>query len=168
MDIFLLIVGFLLAITGIIGSILPILPGPILGWFGLLLLYLTKIVPINYTLLGITLVVAIAVFVLDYVIPSVGTKKFGGTKFGVIGTTIGLILGIFFFPPIGLIVGPFVGAFIGEMIYDSKNPKKALKASYGSFIGFLTGTLLKFVVAVIFTGLYFSILWEYKAAFFAF
>jgi uncharacterized protein YqgC (DUF456 family) len=168
MDIFLLIVGFLLAITGIIGSILPILPGPILGWFGLLLLYLTKIVPINYTLLGITLVVAIAVLVLDYVIPSVGTKKFGGTKFGVIGTTIGLILGIFFFPPIGLIVGPFVGAFIGEMIYDSKNPKKALKASYGSFIGFLTGTLLKFVVAVIFTGLYFSILWEYKAAFFAF
>ena len=168
MDIFLLIVGFLLAIIGIIGSILPILPGPILGWFGLLLLYLTKIVPINYTLLGITLVVAIAVFVLDYVIPSVGTKKFGGTKFGVIGTTIGLILGIFFFPPIGLIVGPFVGAFIGEMIYDSKNPKKALKASYGSFIGFLTGTLLKFVVAVIFTGLYFSILWEYKSAFFAF
>jgi uncharacterized protein YqgC (DUF456 family) len=168
MDIFLLIVGFLLAITGIIGSILPILPGPILGWFGLLLLYLTKIVPINYTLLGITLVVAIAVLVLDYVIPSVGTKKFGGTKFGVIGTTIGLILGIFFFPPIGLIVGPFVGAFIGEMIYDSKNPKKALKVSYGSFIGFLTGTLLKFVVAVIFTGLYFSILWEYKAAFFAF
>ncbi|MBI9040534.1 DUF456 domain-containing protein [Lutibacter sp.] len=168
MDIFLLIVGFLLAVTGIIGSILPVLPGPILGWFGLLLLYLTKIVPINYTLLGITLVVAIAVLVLDYVIPSVGTKKFGGTKFGVIGTTIGLILGIFFFPPIGLIIGPFVGAFIGEMIYDSKNPKKALKASYGSFIGFLTGTLLKFVVAVIFTGLYFSIFWEYKASFFNF
>jgi hypothetical protein len=168
MDIFLLIVGFLLAVTGIIGSILPVLPGPILGWFGLLLLYLTKIVPINYTLLGITLVVAIAVLVLDYVIPSVGTKKFGGTKFGVIGTTIGLILGIFFFPPIGLIIGPFVGAFIGEMIYDSKNPKKALKASYGSFIGFLTGTLLKFVVTVIFTGLYFSIFWEYKASFFNF
>lgn len=168
MDIFLLIVGFLLAITGIIGSILPVLPGPILGWFGLVLLYLTKIVPINYTLLGITLVVSIIVLALDYIIPSVGTKKFGGTKFGVIGTTIGLILGMFFFPPIGLIVGPFVGAFVGEMIYDSKNPKKALKASYGSFIGFLTGTLLKVVVAVIFTGLYFSIFWEYKAAFFNF
>ncbi len=168
MDIFLLIVGFLLAITGIIGSILPVLPGPILGWFGLVLLYLTKIVPINYTLLGITLVVSIIVLALDYIIPSVGTKKFGGTKFGVIGTTIGLILGMFFFPPIGLIIGPFVGAFIGEMIYDSKDPKKALKASYGSFIGFLTGTLLKVVVAVIFTGLYFSIFWEYKAAFFDF
>ncbi|WP_372746972.1 DUF456 domain-containing protein [Lutibacter sp.] len=168
MDIFLLIVGFLLAITGIIGSILPVLPGPILGWFGLVLLYLTKIVPINYTLLGITLVVTIVVLALDYIIPSVGTKKYGGSKFGVIGTTIGLILGMFFFPPIGLIVGPFVGAFIGEIIYDSKNPKKALKASYGSFIGFLTGTLLKFVVSVIFTGLYFSIFWEYKAAFFNF
>lgn len=168
MDIFLLIVGFLLAITGIVGSILPVLPGPILGWFGLVLLYLTKIVPINYTLLGITLVVSIIVLALDYIIPSVGTKKFGGTKFGVIGTTIGLILGMFFFPPIGLIIGPFVGAFIGEMIYDSKDPKKALKASYGSFIGFLTGTLLKVVVAVIFTGLYFSIFWEYKAAFFDF
>lgn len=168
MDIFLLIVGFLLAITGIIGSILPVLPGPILGWFGLVLLYLTKIVPVNYTLLGITLVVSIVVLALDYIIPSVGTKKFGGTKFGVIGTTIGLILGMFFFPPIGLIVGPFVGAFVGEMMYDSKNPKKALKASYGSFIGFLTGTFLKFVVSVIFTGLYFSIFWEYKAAFFNF
>ena len=166
MDIFLLIVGFLLAITGIIGSILPVLPGPILGWFGLVLLYLTKIVPINYTLLGITLVVSIIVLALDYIIPSVGTKKFGGTKFGVIGTTIGLVLGIFFLPPIGLIVGPFIGAFIGEMIYDSRNPKKALKASYGSFIGFLTGTLLKVLVAVIFTGLYLSIFWEYKAAFF--
>lgn len=168
MDIFLLIVGFLLAIIGIIGSILPVLPGPILGWFGLVLLYLTKIVPVNYTLLGITLVVSIVVLALDYIIPSVGTKKFGGTKFGVIGTTIGLILGMFFFPPIGLIVGPFVGAFVGEMMYDSKNPKKALKASYGSFIGFLTGTFLKFVVSVIFTGLYFSIFWEYKAAFFNF
>jgi len=168
MDIFLLIIGFILVITGIIGSILPVLPGPILGWFGLLLLYLTKIVPINYTLLSITLVVSIVVLALDYIIPSIGTKKFGGTKFGVIGTTIGLVLGLFFLPPIGLIVGPFVGAFVGEMIYDSKNPNKALKASYGSFIGFLTGTLLKFVVAVIFTGLYFSIFWEYKAAFFNF
>ena len=168
MDIFLLIIGFILVITGIIGSILPVLPGPILGWFGLLLLYLTKIVPINYTLLIITLVVSIVVLALDYIIPSIGTKKFGGTKFGVIGTTIGLVLGLFFLPPIGLIVGPFVGAFVGEMIYDSTNPKKALKASYGSFIGFLSSTLLKFVVAVIFTGLYFSIFWEYKAAFFNF
>ncbi|SFS59614.1 DUF456 domain-containing protein [Lutibacter maritimus] len=168
MDIFLLIVGFLLAILGIIGSILPVLPGPILGWFGLLLLYFTKIVPVNYTLLSITLVISIIVLALDYIIPSIGTKKFGGTKFGVIGTTIGLVVGLFFLPPIGIIVGPFLGAFVGEMIYDSKNPKKALKASYGSFIGFLTGTLLKFVVAIIFTGLYFSIFWEYKASFFNF
>ena len=157
MYIFLLIVGFLLAITGIIGSILPILPGPILGWFGLLLLYLTKIVPINYTLLGITLVVAIAVLVLDYVIPSVGTKKFGGTKFGVIGTTIGLILGIFFFPPIGLIVGPFVGAFIGEIVFNKTKGPQALKSALGSFLGFLASTIMKLTISLVFLGIF---IWE--------
>lgn len=166
MDIFLLLVGFILAIIGIIGSLLPVLPGPITSWFGLLLLHLTSIVPMNYTFLGITLAVSIVIIVIDTIIPVLGTKKYGGTNYGVTGSMIGLVLGILFFPPFGIIIGPFVGAFMGEILKDSTNPNKALKAAYGSFIGFLSSTLLKFVAAIIFTGFYFAIFWEYKSAFF--
>jgi len=166
MDIFFLIIGSLFVMLGIIGSFLPVLPGPITGWIGLLLLHLTNSVPMNWTFLGITLAVAIFIWVIDYFIPAMGTKKFGGSRFGVIGTMLGLILGLLFFPPVGIIIGPFVGAFIGEMIKDNKDSKRALRAAFGSFIGFLTSTFLKFIAAVIFAGLYISIFWEYKGAFF--
>ncbi|MCF6182161.1 DUF456 domain-containing protein [Lutibacter sp.] len=168
MDIFLLILGFLVALLGIVGSFLPILPGPLTSWFGLLILSLSKPVPINYTFLGITLGIAILIWLLDYFIPALGTKKFGGTRYGVVGTMIGLILGMIFLGPFGIIIGPFVGAFLGEMIKDSSNSSKALKAAFGSFIGFLTSTFLKFIAAVIYTGFYISIFWEYKNAFFTF
>ncbi len=112
--------------------------------------------------------VAVIITIIDYIIPAMGTKKFGGTRYGVIGTMVGLILGLFFFPPLGIIIGPFVGAFIGEMINDSKDSGKALKAAFGSFIGFLTSTFLKFIAAVVFAGFYVSIFWEYKNAFFTF
>ncbi len=168
MDIFLLILGFLVTLLGIVGSFLPILPGPLTSWFGLLILSLSKPVPINYTFLGITLGIAILIWLIDYFIPALGTKKFGGTRYGVVGTMIGLILGMIFLGPLGIIIGPFIGAFLGEMIKDSSNSGKALKAAFGSFIGFLTSTFLKFIAAIIFTGFYISIFWEYKNAFFTF
>lgn len=167
MNIFLLILGFLLTLLGIIGSFLPILPGPFTGWLGLLLLHITKIVPLNWTFLGITLGVAILVWIIDYIIPAIGTKKFGGTKFGVYGTVIGLLLGILFMGPFGIIIGPFLGAFLGELLNDSKDIGKALKAALGSFIGFLTSTFLKFTTTIIFAAFYISIFWEYKDAFFS-
>lgn len=168
MDIFLLITGFLLTIIGILGSILPVLPGPPISWVGLLLLQLTSVVTLNYTFLGITLAIAVFVTVIDYVIPAIGTKKFGGSKYGVTGSMIGLIIGIFMFPPFGLILGPFIGAYIGELIKDSKDKAKAFKAAVGSFIGFISSTLLKFVVAVAYTGLFIMQFWEHKSAFFNF
>lgn len=168
MDIFLLLLGFLVALFGIIGSFVPVLPGPLTSWVGLLILHLTSAVPMNWIFLGITLGIAILIWVIDYFIPAMGTKKFGGSRYGVIGTMIGLLVGLFFFPPFGIIIGPFAGAFIGEMMKDSKDSKKALKAAFGSFIGFLTSTLLKFIAAVIFTGLYISKFWEYKEIFFSF
>lgn len=165
MDIFLAITGFLVVLLGIIGSFLPVLPGPLTGWVGLLLLHLTKIIPLNWTFLGITLGIAILVWVIDYFIPALGAKKFGGTKFGAIGSMVGLIIGLIFLGPFGIVIGPFAGAFFGELINDSKDMNKALKAAVGSFIGFLTSSFLKFVVSIVFVGLYIGKFWEYKEAF---
>jgi len=145
MDIALLIIGLLLCLLGIIGSFLPVLPGPPVSWVGLLLLHLTTAVTENWWLLGITGGIALLVFALDYIIPAMGTKKFGGTRAGMIGTTIGLIVGILAPIPFGIIIGPFVGAFLGELSNKADN-KTALKAAFGSFLGFLTGAFMKFVV----------------------
>lgn len=166
MDIFLLLLGALFILLGIIGSFLPVLPGPITGWVGLLILHLTSAVPMDWTFLGITLGIAILIWLMDYVIPAMGTKKYGGSRYGIWGTTIGLIIGLIFLGPFGIIIGPFAGAFIGEMMYDSKDSNRAIKAAFGSFIGFLFSTGLKFLVSLIYMGLYLSIFWNFKSEFF--
>jgi len=153
MDIFLLLIGFLLILLGIAGSFLPVLPGPFTSWTGLLLLHLTDAIPMSYTLLGITLTISIIIWVLDYIIPAIGTKKFGGSRAGAIGTTIGLIIGLISPIPLGFIIGAFLGAFVGELTHNS-NISRALKAAFGSFMGFLASTTLKFIVSVIFGGLF--------------
>ena len=163
MDIALLILGFILTLVGIMGSFLPVIPGPPLSWVGLLLLYLTEAVPEDWYVLGISLGVAVFVLILDYVIPALGTKKFGGSKAGMIGTLLGLMVAIAF--PVlgifGIIVWPFFGALIGELL-NNADRKTAFRAAMGSLIGFLTGTMMKFVVTVAFFGLYVIKVWEYK------
>ena len=114
----------------------------------------------------ITFSIALFIWLLDYFIPALGTKKFGGSRKGIIGSSIGLILGLLFFPPLGIIVGPFVGAFIGELIHDSSNNKRALKAALGSFIGFLFSTGLKFLVSLIYFGLFIKAFWQNKSLFY--
>lgn len=166
MDITLLLIAFILMLVGILGSFLPVLPGPPISWVGLLLLYLTKAVPMSYTVLGITLFVALVVGILDYIIPAKGTKRFGGSKYGIWGTNIGLIVGILAPIPLGFIIGPFVGAFVGEMMNDSNDSQKAFKAATGSFIGFLASTFIKFVVSMVFFGLFLLKVWEYRSEFF--
>lgn len=166
MDTALLIIGFVCMIIGILGSFLPVLPGPGLSWIGILLLYSTTAIPMNYWILGISLVVVILITVLDYLIPAQGTKRFGGSSYGVWGTNIGLIVGIFIPIPFGFVIGPFVGAFIGEMIYNSTDHKRALRAATGSFIGFIASSFMKFVVCMVFLGLFAWIVWDYKSVLF--
>lgn len=154
MEYFLLIISLLCMIVGIVGSLLPALPGLPISWLGLLLVYLTPNIETNYWVLGVTLVLTIVISILDYVIPAQGTKKFGGSKYGIWGTNIGLVVGIFAPIPFGFIIGPFAGALIGELIYDSKDTNRATKAAVGSFLGFLTGTFIKFVFSMAFFGFF--------------
>lgn len=154
MDILLICLGFILLLIGLVGSFLPVLPGPTLGWFGLLTLYFTSPQPVGWLFLGITLAIAIIIAVLDYVIPAAGTKRFGGSRAGAIGTTIGLIIGIIAPIPLGILIGPFVGALLGELIFNKSDTKQAFKAAFGSFLGFLASTFMKFVVCIIFIVLF--------------
>ncbi len=160
MDILLLILGFTCIIVGVLGSFMPVLPGPSISWVGLLLLYLTNAVPTNYWILGISLLVTIVLTVLDYIIPAKGTKKFGGSSYGIWGTNIGLVVGIFAPIPFGFLIGPFVGAFVGELLYDHKDHQRALKAATGSLIGFLASSFINFVVCMMFLGLFVWIVWQ--------
>jgi hypothetical protein len=88
--------------------------------------------------------IAIVVTVIDNVIPVYGTKRYGGSKKAIWGSVIGLIIGLFAFPPFGIIVGPFVGAVVGELI-DGKETGNALRSGFGAFMGFLGGTILKLI-----------------------
>jgi uncharacterized protein len=143
MDIFWLIVAIILMLVGIAGSFLPVLPGPPLSYAALWVMQLRSDPPFTLTFLLIMLGVTILVTVLDYWVPIYGTKRFGGTKYGVWGCTIGLLIGLFV-PPWGIILGPFVGALLGELAGNAKSDH-AFKAALGSFLGFLFGTLLKLI-----------------------
>lgn len=164
MDIALLIIAFIFMVIAVFGSFLPVIPGPPLSWIGLLLLYLTKPIAMDYWVLGITLGIAIVVTIMDYWIPALGTKKFGGSRAGMIGTLLGLMIAVafpFVLGIFGIIVWPFFGAMVGELINQTPR-KKALRAAFGSFLGFLTGTFLKFVLTLSFFAFFTIKVWEYK------
>jgi len=146
MDYILIGLGILFIIGGILGGILPVLPGPPLSYAGLLLLHFTSRYQFTTKFLIIWGIITTLVYAVDYVIPVIGTKKFGGSKWGVWGSVIGLVVGLFFFPPFGIIIGPFAGAVIGELS-TGKDSNSALKSGFGSFIGFLTGTLIKLIAS---------------------
>lgn len=146
MDILLIILGGFFILVGLAGCIVPIVPGPPLSYLGILFLHWTEKVQFEQKFLVTWAVLVGAVTLIDYFTPIWGTKKFGGTRRGTWGATIGLFLGLFFFPPLGIILGPFVGAVVGELT-QSEDFNKALKSGFGSLLGFLIGTGLKFMVS---------------------
>lgn len=148
LDIILIVLGAIAIIAGVIGCVLPVLPGLPLSYIGIILLHLTGKVDFSGTFLIAWGLVVLVVQILDYYIPIWGTKKLGGGKKGVWGSSIGVVAGMFIIPPWGIIIFPFVGAVIGELI-DEKDFKSALKAGLGAFTGFVAGTLIKLVLAVI-------------------
>ncbi len=148
MDYVLLVLAIILLVVGVLGCILPIIPGPPLSFGGLLLIHFTKFAEYTTNFLVFFAVLAIVVTLLDYFVPIWGTRRFGGTKYGSWGATIGVVLGLFFFPPIGIILLPFVGAIVGETIKGS-DFNASLRAGFGSFLGFLLGTGLKLITSLI-------------------
>lgn len=161
MDVLLIGIGAILMLVGILGSFLPVLPGVPVSWLGLLVLHLAPSVPMNYWFLGITFIVAALIYALNWIIPAMGTKRFGGSRSGMIGATIGLVVGIIAPVPFGIIIGPFIGAFIGEVINKSDR-RSALKAAFGSFIGFLASSFMEFMVALGFLLLFVWKVWEFR------
>lgn len=143
MDIFLIILGSLCLLVGILGCVLPVLPGVPVAYAGLLLLQLTDRVQFSWQFLVIWAIVVVMIQLLDYFVPAWGTKRFGGSKWGVWGSAIGMLVGLFF-GPWGIILGPFVGAVLFEL-FDGKNARAALRAGWGSFVGLLAGTILKLI-----------------------
>ena len=144
MDTLLIFLGVLCIIAGIIGSVLPVLPGIPLSYGGILLLHFTEKIQFTTQFLVFWALLVIAVSLLDYYIPIWGTKKFGGSKRGVWGCAIGMVVGLFF-GPWGIVLGPFVGAIAGELS-GGKQTQAAIKAGFGSFIGLLLGIVSKLVV----------------------
>ena len=152
MDAVIIVIGLILALAGMIGCILPIIPGPIFSFLALILLSWTK----NWQVFSQAFLIVMGsltaiLMILDYIAPALGAKKYGASKLGLWGSAIGMIIGIFFIPPWGIIVGAFVGALVGELL-AGKSGKKALRAGWGILIGNVLGIGLKlaFTTVVLF------------------
>ena len=144
METLLIILALVFGIVGLLGAVLPALPGAPLSYIGLLLLLPCEGADISSVALWVTGIFLAIVSILDYIAPAWLTNLSGGGKQATRGSMAGLIAGLFFFPPIGLIVGPFVGAFIGELM-EGSSKGKALKVALMSFVGFLLTTGLKII-----------------------
>lgn len=154
MDLIISILAIVAGIIGIAGSILPGLPGTPVSWIGMLLLYVwgagTNAMGEEMSLKTLIVwgIIVAVVSVIDYIVPMYFTKITGGSKYAERGALVGLIAGIIL-TPVGMILGSFLGAFLFELYYTRKGASQALKAAIGSFLGFITGTGLKTIVACI-------------------
>jgi uncharacterized protein YqgC (DUF456 family) len=166
MDLFLICAAAFFILLGIAGSFLPVIPGPLTSWIGLLILNFSSAVTISTDFLIISFSIALFIFLLDIFIPIVGAKKFGGGKGGTYGASIGLVMGILFLGPFGILIGPFLGAFFGELIVNKTNKKGALNVAFGSLIGFLSGVFLKFIVGLAFGFYFIHFVWSARGVLF--
>ena len=148
-DYILVATGVFLLILGIIGCLVPVLPGPPISYCAIILLHLSRFGNFSNMILITLGAIAVVVTILDYIVPIWGTRRFGGSKYGMRGATVGLVIGLFL-GPLGIILGPLIGAFVGEMIFKD-DINYALKAGFGSLLGFLMGIGLKLAASFVMT-----------------
>lgn len=148
MEYLLIVLGILCLVVGVVGCVVPMVPGPPIAYAGMVLLHFSGIVEFSVALFVWWGLLVFASVLLDYVIPVMGTKYFGGSRYGSWGCIVGTFAGLFM-GPFGIIVGPFLGACIGELIAN-RTFSEALKSAVGSFLGFLCGTLLKLAICIYF------------------
>ena len=147
MDFIIIIIVILLLLIGLIGCIIPALPGPPISFLGLLVFHFFTSYNLEEDTLWLLAAVVVAITFLDYWLQVYGVKKFGGGRKAINGTIIGLVLGLFFLP-FGVIIGPFVGAFLGAKMEAKEDTNRAIKIALGALAGFLGGTVLKFAVSI--------------------
>ena len=143
------IIAVIIALAGIIGCFLPVIPGPPLSWGALLLLYFFGNGEMSLKFLLIWLGITIVVTILDYVVPAQFTRLTGGSKAAGRGSLVGLLLGLIFFPPWGMIAGAFLGALLAEVFINRSSVADSVKPALGSFAGFFFGTFIKLVASVL-------------------
>lgn len=145
MNTLLIVAAIACGIIGLLGAIIPVLPGTLLSLAGLILAYFTDGSEITVNMLIIWSIISVFVVILDYILPGYFSKRFGGTKSGVTGATVGVILGMFF-GPVGIIFGPFIGAVAGELLGNNLSFDKAIVVGFGSLLSFFVGTGFKLIV----------------------
>lgn len=150
MDIFYWVLIIAMFVVSFIGLVYPLIPG-ILFLSGGYLLYGLFFGFEKLTILFWVIQIALGLFlfVADHAANTVSIKKYGGSKFAIWGSIVGILIGPFIIPFAGIIVGPFLGAVLGEMLFMKQNIKDALKSGYGTILGFFGGVLLKGIIQIV-------------------
>lgn len=143
------LISIILLILGILGTILPVLPGLLLSLCGLLIYKFGTDTSLSMIYVWMFIVLTALSIVLNYVIPAKTTRKYGGTRWGSIGSFVGTLAGMFLIPlPFGFLIGMFAGVFLGELLHDAKDKKKAWNSTKGALIGFIYGTGFNLIVGL--------------------
>ena len=146
----LIIIGIIIALIGIIGCIIPAVPGPPLNFLALVILELGIYTGYSTEFYLFWAAVTLLVTVLDYALPIMGAKVYKASGFGIWGSVIGMIIGIIFFPPFGMIIGLFFGAVIGELL-AGKEEWQALKVGSATFLASMFMILIKLAASGVMT-----------------
>ena len=149
MEMVLVIIAFALLVAGLLGAVLPVLPGPPLSFVGLLMMHFSGYGGFTFVFLLVWALITVAVTIMDYVLPSYMARRFGGSHAAAIGSFLGLLAGLFFFPPWGLVFGSFLGALAGELVHNGANGVKAFKIALGAFLAFIVGSGAKLAVSAV-------------------
>lgn len=166
MTLLLIAIGVALLLAGFVGCVLPVLPGPPLSFAGLFLLWWGvgfEAASFGTTTVVVLGVLSVVVTVLDFVVPAMGAKKYGASRAGVWGSVLGMIVGMIFFPPFGMLIGAFLGALAFEAM-SGKESAAAMRAAWGVFVGTVVGIVMKLAVSAAITYVFVVEAWERLAA----